>query len=437
MERLEALIDCLFSFHDASPPMLLIDGPLRPLMHAALATQIMYYDVRWRDDESSFVLRRMRDAYDVVMATPGHDAHSVFIEWGQSLTRQFHIDNCHLRNRSSHEPSEQMVAGLQGMGANVARMHAQISELAQRTISVEQQNGQLVQQNQQMMVMMQQQQQLLTQLLRQQPHPGTPADATTADPIPTASPPIIPPVIPPSAPPATAGGPPSITPLGGSPSCRMFMHAAATAAPSAGPSAIQSQGGLRDLGGQQKYDLKDLHASQFFLDCMRNAGNVPTLTDARRNPEAEAVLGALKAMSSPEELAVLSLRERDAAQQAHAVSIAASVVGHLVQRMLRAYRDAGDSRGPGRLGKGTVLVNTLERHLKQSRLNISSMAFAAWRQKPDAPIQGPMAALLLGSRKRPLEVGGSDAEEEEADVRRPVRESAQRQPDWWAESDSD
>ena len=135
-----------------------------------------------------------------------------------------------------------------------------------------------------------------------------------------------------------------------------------------------------------------------------NAGNVPALKDARREPEASGVLRALKAMSTPEELVVLALPNRDSAQQAHAVSIAAAVVDHLVKRLLRAYADKKDAKGPGHLAKMTVLVNTLDRHLKQTNLNVSSAAFASYRKDPSAPILGPMAALLGGSSKRPMVV---------------------------------
>jgi hypothetical protein len=40
--RLDKYIDLLFSLHDASPPMLHIGCPLRPLLHVTFATMIMY-----------------------------------------------------------------------------------------------------------------------------------------------------------------------------------------------------------------------------------------------------------------------------------------------------------------------------------------------------------------------------------------------------------
>ena len=411
--RLEALIDELFCFHDASPPMLLVDGPLRPLMHAALATQIMYYETRFKakPTESTHVLERMRDAYDAIMSTPGHDAHSVLIEWGKSLERQFKIDNASLRDRSKHEPSEQMVASIQGLGTNVGRMHTQLSDLAQRTISLEQQNQALLLQNQQIMQLVLQQQRQLAQLTAT----GTPAAPLPAAPAPAAPAPATANDLPPRPPQPGPVAPVPITPLAGSPSERAFMHATA----SAESSAVQHQPKARDFGAQSSYELKDLQATQFLLDCMERGCNVPAnLSDERRRPEAEGVFTALKAMCNSEEKSMLMMKGRDAGQQAHAVSIATAIVQHLVQRILRAYADKADRKGPGRLPQtviNKVLVNTLDRHLKQSGLNVSSSAFASWRNDPSAKIVGPMAAMLGGKKRarpddEPVEVSGSDSD---------------------------
>lgn len=185
---------------------------------------------------------------------------------------------------------------------------------------------------------------------------------------------------------------PAVEPLAGSPSARVLLHAVATAPAAPAPKA-------RDAGGQADYELKDLQASQFFLDCMDNNGHVRPLKDARRHPEADGVLNALKAMASPEETQVLQIRGRDAGQQGHAVAVAEQVVRHLVSRLLREYADKNDTKTPGRLAKSTVYVNTLDKHLKSSKLNISSRAFQAWRADPKAPIVGqrclPRSALQV------------------------------------------
>jgi len=157
--------------------------------------------------------------------------------------------------------------------------------------------------------------------------------------------------------------------------------------------------------------LADKLASAFFLDCMDNSGNVPVLSDgARRKKECEGVLSALKAMANREEMAVLSLKERDQSAQAHAVSIASAVVSLLVKRLLREYADKGDTKTPGRLATSKVLVNTLDKHLKASKLNVCSSAFAAWRKDPQAPIVGSMTQTITSmfGGKRARSPGSDD-----------------------------
>ena len=80
LDFVEAFIDQLFSFHDASPPMLLVDGPCRPMMHATLATLIMYYEERFKANEMTIVLQNMRDAY-MEIATASDDVHGIFVDW--------------------------------------------------------------------------------------------------------------------------------------------------------------------------------------------------------------------------------------------------------------------------------------------------------------------------------------------------------------------
>jgi hypothetical protein len=189
------------------------------------------------------------------------------------------------------------------------------------------------------------------------------------------------------------------------------MHAAAsTDGPSSGPTQSKYFPKSKDLGSQLVYVLKNKLASAFYLDCMlQNGGHVPTLADARRKPEAERVLTALKAMTGREEMQVLVMTERDKTQQAHAVSLSEAVVEHLRRRLLREYADKQDTKTPGRLATDQIKVNTLDKHLLSSKLNVSSSAFAAWRADPSAPIQGSISAML-GSRKRPMLVGDDDVE---------------------------
>lgn len=90
------MIDELFSFHDYSPPMLLVGGHMRPMMHAILATMMMYYEQRFIAHEMDQVSAQMRDAYQRIYGSTG-DIHSILVEWGHVIQRRFDSDNLHLR----------------------------------------------------------------------------------------------------------------------------------------------------------------------------------------------------------------------------------------------------------------------------------------------------------------------------------------------------
>ena len=88
LEVFEEFIDKLFSFHDASPPMLLQMGYMRPMMHHMLATLIMYYEERFKAREMHWVLSQMRDVYEEVLSVSVHgEPHNTLIEWGRLIVR--------------------------------------------------------------------------------------------------------------------------------------------------------------------------------------------------------------------------------------------------------------------------------------------------------------------------------------------------------------
>ena len=124
LELLELMADELFSFHDASPPMLLQGAPLRPMVRASLATLIMYYEQRFKDKEMHLVLTSMREAYTKKVSAVD-DAHAALIQWGGEIKRQFDIDNLHLVSRAQHDGTAQVVAAVRGLALTVgAGAHA-------------------------------------------------------------------------------------------------------------------------------------------------------------------------------------------------------------------------------------------------------------------------------------------------------------------------
>lgn len=71
MEVLEAVMDNLFNLDDASPPMLLSDGALRPLLRAAFASMIMYHPDRMAAGEMRPVCMKLLEAVGKIgISTP-------------------------------------------------------------------------------------------------------------------------------------------------------------------------------------------------------------------------------------------------------------------------------------------------------------------------------------------------------------------------------
>ena len=48
------------------------------------------------------------------------------------------------------------------------------------------------------------------------------------------------------------------------------------------------------------------------------------------------------------------------------------------------------------------MINTIDKHLNTSKVNVDHTAFMSWRTNPTAAIVGPMAALFAGG-KRPMQ----------------------------------
>ena len=96
------MIDELFAFHDASPPMLLQGGHMRPMMHCILATMIMYYEERFIAHEMDSVLASMRDAFAAKYFKSSDDIHATLKEWGRRIKKRFDTDNLHLTTRKGH-----------------------------------------------------------------------------------------------------------------------------------------------------------------------------------------------------------------------------------------------------------------------------------------------------------------------------------------------
>ena len=91
---LDSIIDILFHLDSASPPMLLVDGALRPMVHASFASMIMYHDARIAAGEARMVTNAMHEAFRQASG-PGV-AVTTFSEWGAIIRHDFDTRNIHL-----------------------------------------------------------------------------------------------------------------------------------------------------------------------------------------------------------------------------------------------------------------------------------------------------------------------------------------------------
>ena len=130
MEAVEMLIDILFRLDSATPPMLWRQGILRPMVHAAFASMVMYFNERKEAGEMHTVLAAMCHAIaDSRIRLDEGAAPVVFSRWGAALRMQFDLDNLHLTQRSADTGLAQVISVVQQVGRQVGGMHATIGAL--------------------------------------------------------------------------------------------------------------------------------------------------------------------------------------------------------------------------------------------------------------------------------------------------------------------
>jgi hypothetical protein len=303
LEGLELMIDFLFSFHEQGarpPPMLMLDGELRPLLHAALATMLMYYHERFLNSEMHHVLICMREAYSRTLGTPGEDAHSKLIEWGLAIRLKFDIDNLHLTGMEGHSGTEKTVQAVKQLGSSVASQRLALSDVAARQVRIESKLD------------------VLIGLLSSASCSALPASAR-ADAVDVAAA-----VVEANATAAAVSA--SATVAATAATTAASTSAAATPPPPSLPrfsSALPRSSSLPagGLSSDAQYSLNKRGAGRFFIDCMKLGGRLPqpVQINSRVRAAAQRVLDAYKAMATVEEMAVL----RDSQQQALVIMLTA------------------------------------------------------------------------------------------------------------------
>jgi len=97
MGQLELAIDHLYRVDSASPPQIRRDGHLRPMLHAAFASQVMYHDERTLASEVHGVRVCMHESLVACkIAGSCAEAGSLLSTWGVHLKTAFDTSNMHL-----------------------------------------------------------------------------------------------------------------------------------------------------------------------------------------------------------------------------------------------------------------------------------------------------------------------------------------------------
>ena len=130
MEAVELCIDILFRLDSATAPVLWRQGAMRPMVHAAFVSMVMYFDERKDAGEMHLVLEAMCNALmDPRVKLDEGAAPVVFSRWGVALKLQFELDNLHLTSRSADTGVVQVVTVVQSLGRTVSGMHATLGAL--------------------------------------------------------------------------------------------------------------------------------------------------------------------------------------------------------------------------------------------------------------------------------------------------------------------
>ena len=337
LAKLDPMIDELFAFHDCSPPMLLLGGHMRPMMHAILATMIMYYEQRFKAHEMDQVSAIMRDAYQRVYGSTG-DIHSVLCDWGRVIQQRFDSDNLHLTQRQGATDMTQVVTLLQNIHSNSVQQGALLADIHARLTTLE------------------------TKVHAQS------ASASSASPPST----------------STASG--ASAPTGLAPTCTDGAPAAA-AAPTVKPVTAAPQNvplqqvGRGLLGGPaETYNTTGVKAARLFLDCMVTYnGDLPSAVarDSRRKSDCLKILNAYKYMMTEKEDALLNCSPPSDRMTINAI------INSITVRLVQIIKDEYTKRGikaPKRLGKGDIYINTMADNLRGCKLIIDRQAFAVWRK---------------------------------------------------------
>ena len=119
-----SLIDLIFNLDDASPPMLLVDGALRPMVHIAIASMIMYHDARMAAGEMRPVCLKLIE----VLGRSGVTADKLS-EWGDTIRAKFDTANAHLLMGRSATGDGGVAQVVRALGRSLSEMKSELGAL--------------------------------------------------------------------------------------------------------------------------------------------------------------------------------------------------------------------------------------------------------------------------------------------------------------------
>ena len=119
-----SLIDLIFNLDDASPPMLLADGALRPMVHIAVASMIMYHDARMAAGEMRPVCLKLIE----VLGRSGVTADKLS-EWGNTIRAKFDTANAHLLMGRAATGDGGVAQVVRALGRSLSEMKSELGAL--------------------------------------------------------------------------------------------------------------------------------------------------------------------------------------------------------------------------------------------------------------------------------------------------------------------
>ena len=130
-ENIGALLETFADIHytlsdlEYSPPQLVRGGALRPLVLAALATQVMYYTERVKAESMYDVHNKMRGVVMHLKLAPTLlEAHDLLGRWSALVKERFNMDNLHMTTRASDTGYQPLVNEMRKLKQEVTAARA-------------------------------------------------------------------------------------------------------------------------------------------------------------------------------------------------------------------------------------------------------------------------------------------------------------------------